>query len=98
MLIKTSKSQLDVFLNAMRTSGDRKRGKRFAWAVICGLCIMFVFLMGAIAHRQGLLHKVRLAFQSGAVTAVGNYVSSFSAQPEQLTIDIKHKHYTKLAH
>ena len=58
------------------------------------------FYAGAVAERRvGLTEKLdRVLYQDLSLPTIAlNYLTSFSAQPEQIVIDIKHKHYVKLA-
>ncbi|MDH3217316.1 MAG: CotH kinase family protein [Candidatus Krumholzibacteria bacterium] len=57
-----------------------------------------VFLLGAIAHRDGFFGEVKSSSLRDRFAAARNYVTSFSQRPQQILIDIKHKHFQKLAH
>ena len=61
-----------------------------AFAVV----VVGLLLGAAVAQRSGLLAKLaRLDF----VQIAQNHADSYWAEPEHLTIDIKHKHFLKLA-
>jgi hypothetical protein len=97
MIIKTGKSPLDWLWTALRSRGNRRPLKLPVVALTGSLCLLIFFLMGAFAERMGLSRKAQKASQLSPAHVAGHYLSSFSARPDRLTIDIKHEHYSKLA-
>ena len=72
------------------------------WRRKLTLILLFVgvsaFVLGVVLQREdviGASKRFALSFFD-ETHAVSNYIQGLGAEPERLTIDIKHKHYTKL--
>jgi hypothetical protein len=92
-------------LSGLRHCVQRHRWKFVSLAALAAIALMgilasAVFYAGAVTERRmGLTEKLdRVWYQDPSLPTIAlNYLTSFSAQPEQIVIDIKHKHYVKLA-
>ena len=90
MIIKRPEEN-NKFLNKLKI---RKRYKIISLSLILlSVCLGLVLLKGLSIYKPNLARKVKQVLQ-----APYYYIKSTSAHPELITIDIKHKHYQKLAY
>jgi hypothetical protein len=76
----------------------KPRFRRLIWVVAIGLYSLAFLMLGATMHQRGTLREIRTALPQG-VSIVPKLIRGFGAQPEHhIVIDIKHKHFQKLAY
>lgn len=71
---------------------------RRKFSLLLLLSALVGFVTGVVLQREDVIgagKRFALSFVDDT-NAVSNYISSIGVEPERLTIDIKHKHYTKL--
>lgn len=74
------------------------RPARIRFLVIILLYSFGLFVLGGLAHRSDLFALARPSLWLEGLRSARNYLVSLSQHPEGIQIDIKHKHFQKLAH
>ncbi len=95
MKIHGDREKADSFLNLLKRVNWVWRHK-FTLVLFC--VGVTTFAAGVVAQREDVIGASKRFVISffDETNAVSNYIDGLGAEPERLTIDIKHKHYTKL--
>ena len=95
MRVKTTKAEQHIFKNV---SKFLRKKRILAVAVFLILYTVLVLAIGYVLKRQDFYGLVLKPVVHTNYRMIGNYFKSFAAQPQKISIDIKHIDFLKLAH
>jgi hypothetical protein len=93
VIIKEPQRRPGLVAHLLRSLKEHK--VLFGFLMLVGYSTL-VFILGALAHRAGLMREVTKLLSYARMETAMNYVKGLTAQPERITIDIKYKELEKL--